>query len=130
MTDPIADLLTRIRNGLQTQADSVAAPFSAQKKAVLQVLKENGYIRDWEAVLQGARGMLKVHLKYGPDGEQVIQHIRRVSKPGRRVYVPVRDIAEPLSGLGLAVISTSKGIVSHTEAKKLNLGGEVLCEVW
>ena len=130
MTDPIADLLTRIRNGVRNHARSVHAPHSSTKKAILEVLKSNGYIRDWTSELVDGRATLSVALKYGPDGEDVIRHIQRVSKPGLRIYRGVGDLPEPLNGLGIAVVSTSKGVMTNSDAKKQNLGGEVLCEVW
>ncbi len=157
MTDPIADLLTQIRNGVGTQAKRITVPYSKTKKAILKVLKENGFIADFVSEMAPAKGgqpaatkggaasapgeraagqseskraVLRVELKYGPDGEKIIRHIRRISKPGRRVYSAVGKIADPLNGMGLAVLSTSKGIVSQFEAKKLNVGGEVLCEIW
>jgi small subunit ribosomal protein S8 len=148
MTDPIADLLTRIRNAVNTQAKRVTIPYSRTKKAVLKVFKDNGYIADFVSdlvpvrrsgpasgkeavpVAEKKRAVLRIELKYGPDGEKIIRHIRRISKPGRRVYLDVNHLLDPLNGIGLAVMSTSKGIVSQAEAKKLNVGGEVLCEVW
>jgi small subunit ribosomal protein S8 len=130
MTDPIADLLTRIRNAVATRQKRVKAPFSTVKKDVLRVLKEQGYIVDYAAELDGPKGVLTVELKYGPDGEQVIQHIQRVSKPGRRIFRGYEDLPNVLGGLGIAVVSTSKGVISNVEAKALRVGGEVLCEVW
>ena len=130
MTDPIADLLTRIRNGVRIHARSVHVPHSSTKKAILEVLKSNGYIRDWTSELVDGRATLSVALKYGPDGEDVIRHIQRVSRPGLRIYRGVSDLPEPLNGLGIAVVSTSKGVMTNSDAKKQNLGGEVVCEVW
>lgn len=130
MTDPIADLLTRIRNGLSIHAGSVVVPHSTMKKAILTVLASNGYVRDWQSDLVDGKAVIRIDLKYGPDGEQVIRHIQRVSKPGRRVYRGVSDIPNPLNGLGIAVVSTSRGVLTNFEAKKQNVGGEVLCEVW
>ncbi len=130
MTDPIADLLTRIRNGVRIKARKVEVPHSRLKKAVLEVLKAQGYIRDVHSAMEGGRAVIQIDLKYGPDGEDVIQHLQRVSRPGRRVYRKVEELEEPLNGLGVAIVSTSRGVVSHFEAKKMNVGGEVLCEVW
>ncbi len=130
MTDPIADLLTRIRNANEIGAAKVKAPYSGLKKSVLKVLKEQGYIIDYAAQMEGTKGVLEVTLKYGPDGEKVIEYIQRVSKPGRRVYRGATDLPDVLNGLGVAVVSTSKGVLSNIEAKKLGVGGEVLCEVW
>ena len=130
MTDPIADLLTRIRNAYAVTKPSVDVPYSKLKSAVLKVMKEHGFIRDYSTELVEGRATLRIHLKYGPEGEKIINHIQRVSRPGRRVYVGVEEIPRPLDGLGLAIISTSAGVLSHVEAKRRRLGGEVLCEVW
>lgn len=130
MTDPVADLLTRIRNALRIERDRVYVPHSKLKLGILEVLKTSGYIRDFEPEMQGKRAMIRVDLKYGPDGEQVIQHLQRVSRPGRRVYRKVSDLPDPLNGLGVAVISTPRGVVSQSQAKEFKVGGEVLCEVW
>jgi small subunit ribosomal protein S8 len=130
MTDPIADLLTRLRNALQAAKKEVRVPYSKLKKEVLRVLKEQGYILDYHPEMQGKQGILRIELKYGPDGEQVIQHLQRVSRPGRRIYRPAAELPNVLDGLGVAVVSTSKGVISNLEAKRLGVGGEVLCEVW
>ena len=130
MTDPIADLLTRIRNANSIGSRKVKAPFSELKKSILKILKEQGYIVDYDPQMDGSRGVLNIELKFGPDGEKVIQYIQRVSKPGRRVFKASIDIPDVLNGLGIAVVSTSKGVMSGQEAKKLGIGGEVLCEVW
>ena len=130
MTDPIADLLTRIRNANSIGSRKVKAPYSALKKSILKILKEQGYIVDYDPQMDGSRGILNIQLKFGPDGEKVIQHIQRVSSPGRRVFMSSQDIPDVLNGLGIAVVSTSRGVMSGQEAKKLGIGGEVLCEVW
>jgi small subunit ribosomal protein S8 len=130
MTDPVADLLTRIRNANAYGKKTVKAPYSSLKKDILRVLKEQGYITEYSPEMEGKRGILKIELKYGPDGELVLRSIRRVSKPGRRVYCNSGDVPSVLGGLGVAVISTSKGVLSSIEAKRLKIGGEVLCEVW
>jgi small subunit ribosomal protein S8 len=130
MTDPVADLLTRIRNANAIGVRRVNAPYSNLKKNVLRVLKETGFIVDYEPVMEGSKGQLRIDLKYGSDGEKVIRHIQRVSKPGRRVFSSCAELPSILNGLGVAVVSTSKGVVSNGEAKKLGVGGEVLCEVW
>ena len=130
MTDPIADLLTRIRNANTIGSRKVKAPYSALKKSILKILKEQGYIVDYDPQMDGSRGILNIQLKFGPDGEKVIQHIQRVSSPGRRVFMSSKDIPDVLNGLGIAVLSTSRGVMSGQEAKKLGIGGEVLCEVW
>ena len=130
MTDPIADLLTRIRNANAIGSRKVKAPYSELKKSILKILKEQGYIVDYDPQMDGSRGILDIQLKFGPDGEKVIQHIQRVSSPGRRVFMSSKDIPDVLNGLGIAVVSTSRGVMSGQEAKKLGIGGEVLCEVW
>ena len=130
MTDPIADLLTRIRNANAIGSRKVKAPYSVLKKSILKILKEQGYIVDYDPQMDGSRGILNIQLKFGPDGEKVIQHIQRVSSPGRRVFMSSKDIPDVLNGLGIAVVSTSGGVMSGQEAKKLGIGGEVLCEVW
>ena len=130
MTDPIADLLTRMRNAISVEKPTVSVPYSNMKKNILQVLKENGYVADFMSEMQDNRAVLRVDLKYGSDGEKVISHIQRVSKPGRRVYRGVKELREPLNGLGVAVVSTPRGVLSHADAKKNNVGGEILLEVW
>lgn len=130
MTDPIADLLTRIRNANSTSKNHVSIPHSKIKNNILSVLKQHGFIKDYESVLVDGFATLKVSLKYGPDGEKIINHIQRVSKPGCRVYVGVEDLPNPLNGLGLAILSTSQGVIGQLEARRRRLGGEVICEVW
>ena len=132
MTDPIADMLTRIRNAVRIERPQVAMPVSKVKRGVAEVLKREGYIWDWsehdESELPGKQ--LLIELKYGPNGERVIQHIKRVSRPGRRVYSRAARLKPILNGLGISIISTSRGVISDREARQRNLGGEVLCEVW
>jgi small subunit ribosomal protein S8 len=130
MTDPVADLLTRIRNANCIGKKTVKMPYSGLKKNILRVLKEQGFILDYFAEMEGQMGVLRVELKYGPDGELVLRKIQRISKPGRRVYSRAVNLPHVLDGLGIAIVSTSKGVMSNLEAKKLSLGGEVLCEVW
>jgi small subunit ribosomal protein S8 len=130
MTDPIADMLTRIRNAVRIEKSQVELPLSKVKKGVADVLKREGYIWDWSEVESKPSNVLKLDLKYGPNGERVIRHIKRVSKPGRRVYSCARDLKPILQGLGISVVSTSRGVVSDREARQRNLGGEVLCEIW
>jgi small subunit ribosomal protein S8 len=130
MTDPIADMLTRIRNGVRVERPHVDMPISKVKRGVADVLKREGYIWDWEEVETEPVKSLRIELKYGPNGERVIQKLRRVSKPGRRVYSGATDLAPVLNGLGISVISTSRGVLSDREARQKNVGGEVLCEVW
>ncbi len=130
MTDPIADMLTRIRNAVRVERPHVDMPFSKVKSGLADVLKREGYIWDWSEVEATPAKHLRIELKYGPNGERVIQRIRRVSKPGRRIYSKARDLRPVLDGLGISILSTSRGVVSDREARQRNLGGEVLCEVW
>lgn len=130
MTDPIADMLTRIRNGVSVERPFVEVPASKVKRGLAEVLKREGYIWDWQEVESAPVNALRLDLKYGPNGERVIQKIRRVSKPGRRVYSGAKQLAPVLNGLGISVLSTSSGVLSDREARQKNLGGEVLCEIW
>ncbi len=130
MTDPIADLLTRIRNAQAARHDVVTAPASKVKKTVLAILKQEGFIADWRFEADSQQGLLHVALKYDRDGDAIILGIRRVSRPGRRRYVGKADIPKVLGGLGVAVISTSRGVISDREARKLGVGGEVMAYVW
>jgi small subunit ribosomal protein S8 len=130
LTDPIADMLTRIRNAVRVEVPHVEMPLSKVKRGVAEVLKREGYIWDWKEVEASPVSHLRIDLKYGPNGERVIQTIRRVSKPGRRVFSKARDLRPVLNGLGISILSTSRGVVSDREARQRNLGGEVLCEVW
>ncbi len=129
MTDPIADMLTRIRNAVRVERPNVDMPLSHIKRGVAEVLKREGYIWDWQEVEAEPVKHLRLELKYGPNGEHVIQHIKRVSSPGRRVYRKARDLRPVLNGLGITVISTSGGVISDREARQQKLGGEVLCEI-
>ena len=132
MTDPIADMLTRIRNAVRIERPIVDVPHSKVKRGLAEVLKREGYIWDWheEDAEAGPGKKLCIDLKYGPNGERVIRHIKRVSKPGRRVYSRATNLRPILNGLGISIISTSRGVVSDREARQKNLGGEVLCELW
>lgn len=130
MTDPIADMLTRIRNAVRVERPHVDLPASKVKRGVAEVLKREGYIWDWEEVAGEPASSLRLHLKYGPNGERVIRHVRRVSKPGRRVYSGAMKLKPVLGGMGIVVLSTSRGVISDREARQRNLGGEVLCEIW
>ena len=132
MTDPIADMLVRIRNAVMIERLSVDVPHSNQKEALAAALQREGFIWDFEVVenTDSPGKTLKVNLKYGPNGEKVIQKIRRVSKPGLRAYNGVAQIQPVLNGLGVTILTTSKGVLSSREAKAQNVGGEVLCEVW
>ena len=130
MTDPIADMLTRIRNAVRIERPHVEMPFSKVKRGLAEVLKREGYIWDWREVDAAPISQLQIDLKYGHNGERVIRHIKRVSKPGRRVYRGASNLKPVLKGLGISVISTSRGVISDREARQRKLGGEVLCEVW
>ncbi len=130
MTDPIADMLTRIRNAVAIERAYVDVPHSKEKKGIADVLQREGYIWDYEEVEQQPRNQLRIHLKYGPNGERVIQRIDRVSKPGRRIYSGVADLPEVLQGMGISIVSTNKGLLSNREAKEQSVGGEILCTIW
>lgn len=130
MTDPIADMLTRIRNGLAAQHQRVDIPASRIKIDIARVLKEEGYITTYKVIGEGVRKMVRVYLKYGPQGEDVITRLMRVSRPGRRVYVGAKEIPPVLGGLGVNVLSTSQGIMVGREARRRNVGGEILCRVY
>lgn len=130
MTDPIADMLTRIRNANQNKSAEVLIPASKIKLDILNVLKNEGYISEVEFVEDGKQGSIKVTLKYTEKKERVIKGIKRISKPGLRVYASVTDMPKVLNGLGIAVVSTSKGVMTDREARKEHLGGEVLAYVW
>jgi small subunit ribosomal protein S8 len=130
MTDPIADLATRIRNALRIKRAEVDVPHSKIKAAICDVLKREGYVKDFTVASDGDFPILKVALKYGPDGEQVLQSIARVSKPGCRVYRNWREHAPVLRGMGITVLTTTKGVLSDREARARKLGGEVLLEVY
>ena len=130
MTDPIADMLTRIRNAVRVERPVVEMPLSKVKRGLAEVLKREGYIWDWEELDEKPGRQLRLHLKYGPNGEMVIRHLKRVSKPGRRIYSGAGGLRPVLNGLGISIISTSRGVISDREARQRNLGGEVLCELW
>lgn len=130
MSDPLADMLTRIRNGIMAKFDSVSLPSSKVKVNVASVLKKEGYINDYRVTEDSKQGVLTVDLKYATDGTSVITGIKRVSKPGLRQYKKANDIPQVLNGLGISVVSTSKGVITDREARALNTGGEIICEVW
>jgi small subunit ribosomal protein S8 len=130
MTDPIADMLTRIRNAVRVERPHVDIPLSKVKRGLAEVLKREGYIWDWEEMPGQPASQLRVHLKYGPNGERVIRRIRRISAPGRRIYSRATELKPILGGLGIRVLSTSRGVISDREARQRKLGGEVLCEIW
>lgn len=130
MTDPIADLLTRVRNANMANKSTVEVPASKIKKAIAEIFKEEGYIKDLESVDDSKQGILRLYLKYGKNNEKVITGIKRISKPGLRVYVNKDEIPRVLGGLGVAVISTSKGVVTDKKARQEGAGGEVICYIW
>ncbi len=130
ITDPIADLLTRIRNANSSRHESVDVPASNMKKAITQILLDEGYIKDFQVIEDGKQGVIRITLKYSPNKEKVISGIKRVSKPGLRIYAGAAELPRVLKGLGIAIISTSKGIMTDKEARKQNIGGEVLAFVW
>ena len=130
MTDPIADMLTRIRNAVRIERPNVEVPASKVKRGLAEVLKREGYIWDWNESEENRFPVIRIDLKYGPNGERVIRHIKRISKPGRRVYNGATQLRPILNGLGISIVSTSRGVISDREARQKNLGGEVLCEVW
>jgi small subunit ribosomal protein S8 len=130
VTDPIADLLVRIKNGASRGHPSVSVPASKLKGEILRVLKAEGFISDYERTTLDGHPALQITLRYVSEGQPVITGMRRVSKPGRRVYVGRRDVAPVMGGMGLSIISTSKGLMTDQESRRANVGGEVLCEVW
>jgi len=130
MTDPISDMLTRIRNAGTARQRQTACPFSKQKLAIAKVLEEAGFIEDVRAETQGKHLALSMRIRYDDNGKPLIDGIRRVSKPGRRIYVGASEIWKVRNGLGISVISTSKGILSDAGAREAAIGGEVVCEVW
>lgn len=130
MTDPIADLLTRIRNGVRVERPFVDMPSSKLKVHICEALQREGFIWDFEVIEATPAKTLRVNLKYGPNGEHVIQHIERVSKPGCRVYCSVSEMKDVRQGTGISILSTSKGVLSNREARKQGVGGELVCQVW
>ncbi|MDD4002623.1 MAG: 30S ribosomal protein S8 [Clostridia bacterium] len=130
VTDPIADMLTRIRNALTAKKETVDIPASNVKKAVAKILVDEGFIKSAEYASDNIQGVIKITLKYGPKNEKVITGLKRISKPGLRVYATVKDLPKVLGGLGVAVISTSKGIMTDKLARSNNLGGEILAYIW
>ena len=130
MTDVIADMLTRIRNGLNAKHTTVEIPASNLKKAIANILLREGYVKEVELVDEGVQGKIVITLKYGANNDKVISGLKRVSKPGLRVYVGADEIPQVLGGLGIAILSTSKGIMTDKEARAAHQGGEVLAYVW
>jgi small subunit ribosomal protein S8 len=130
MTDPVADMLTRIRNGIQARHERVEIPASNLKVEIARILKDEGFISNYKVVEGEVQSVLRVYLKYADDGEPVIHGIERLSRPGRRVYRGKKEIPRVLGGLGLSIISTSRGVMSGNQAAQRGVGGEVLCQVW
>ena len=130
MSDPIADLLTRIRNGVRAEHEKVDIPSSKLKVRITEILKEEGFIKNFRLIEDKKQGMLRVYLKYGPGNEKIISGLVRVSKPGRRVYVAKDKIPSILGGMGVAILSTSQGVMTYRAVRKQQLGGEVLAYVW
>lgn len=130
MTDPIADMLTRIRNANTVGHDTVDIPASRMKKSIAGILTEEGYIKGFDVIDDNKQGTIRVQMKYGPDKERVITGIKKISKPGLKVYAKANEVPRVLGGLGIAIISTSNGVISDKEARKLGIGGEVVCYVW
>ncbi len=130
VTDPIADFLTRIRNANMVFMDKVEIPASGTKRALAEILKDEGFIKDAEYIEDGKQGVIRVYLKYGEGREKIINGLKRISKPGLRVYVGKDELPRVMGGLGIAIISTSKGLMVDRKARKEGLGGEVLCYVW
>lgn len=130
MTDPIADMLTRIRNANTVKHETVDVPASNMKKELARILLEEGFIRGYDVIEDGKQGIIRIQLKYGQTGERVISGLKRISKPGMRVYADKHEVPRVLNGLGISIISTSKGILTDKQARKENVGGEVICYVW
>ena len=130
ITDPIADMLTRIRNANSAKHDTVSVPASNMKKAIAQILVDEGYIKGFKVVEDGKQGVIEIALKYGPNKSQVLLGLRRVSKPGLRIYSDCENMPKVMKGLGIAILSTSKGIMTDKDARKANVGGEVLAFIW
>lgn len=130
MTDPIADMLTRIRNGNNAKHESVDVPASNIKKQIAQILLDEGFIKSFEVIDDNKQGIIRIQLKYGQNNEKIISGIKKISKPGLKVYVKSNEIPKVLGGLGIAILSTSKGVMTDKEARKEGTGGEVLCYVW
>jgi small subunit ribosomal protein S8 len=130
MTDPISDMLTRIRNATTVRHDRTDVPASKMKLEIAKILKQEGFIRTFKLLEEGPQGLIRIYLKYAEDGEPVIHGLRRVSTPGRRVYRAADELPKVRNGLGVAVVSTNRGVLTDEQARGLRVGGEVLCEVW
>ena len=130
VTDPVADMLTRIRNANTVGHDTVDVPASKMKKSIAEILADEGYIKGFDVIDDNKQGTIRIEMKYGAGKERVISGIKKISKPGLKVYAKAEDVPKVLGGLGVAIISTSKGVISDKEARKLGVGGEVICYVW
>ena len=130
ITDSIGDMLTRIRNANSAKHDSVDIPASKMKKAIAQILVDEGYVKSFSVIDDGKQGLIRIQLKYGQNKSQVLQGLRRVSKPGLRIYSSVEDMPQVMRGLGIAIVSTSQGVMTDKQARKNHIGGEVLAFVW
>ncbi len=130
LSDPIADMLTRIRNAVKAKFNSVDIPGSKLKVEIAKILKDEGYIRNYKFLKDGKQGILRVYLKYGGGQSDVVYGLKRISKPSRRIYVRNKDIKTVLNGLGISILSTSKGVMTDKSARKENVGGEILCNIW
>ena len=130
MTDPIADMLTRIRNGNKAKFEKVDIPLSKEKLEIAKILKQEGYIKNFKVLSEEKKGMLRVYLKYDAQNRGIINGIKRISRPGLRIYVKSKKILPVLNGLGINIVSTPQGIITDRDAKKLNVGGELICSVW
>ncbi len=130
MTDPIADMLTRIRNATMMRHDRTDIPASKVKVEIAKILKQEGFIRAFKVIEEGPQGLIRVYLKYSEDGESVIHGLRRVSTPGCRIYSRVESLPKVRNGLGVALVSTNRGVLTDEQARSLRVGGEILCEVW
>ncbi len=130
LSDPIADMLTRIRNANTAMSEKTDIPASKMNEDIAKILKGEGYITDYKMIEDRKQGILRVFLKYGPDRERTISGLRRRSKPGRRVYRKAKDLPRVVGGLGVAIVSTPKGVITDKQAREANVGGEVVCEIW
>lgn len=130
MTDPIADMLTRMRNALAARHQKVDIPLSKMKLEIARILKEEGFINSYKVIGEGVHRSIRIYLRYGPNGEEVISHLERVSKPGCRVYVKSDRIPKVLGGLGICILSTSRGLMTDAQARRARIGGELLCKVY
>jgi len=130
VSDPIADMLTRIRNGAKARFNSVDVPGSKLKTEIARILKDEGFIKNYKFLKDGKQGILRIYLKYGTGQSEVVYGLKRISKPGRRVYVKSDEIKSVYNGMGISILSTSRGIMTDKKARKDNVGGEILCNVW